>query len=150
MDTQVHSDSHWRDAFLTGAAKAFFCMAYANHVEDEDREDDGFDYAHAGCGGDWMDVLPPLPPNAYALAGELWEGLDRDNPEFHCSVYGISNAARDADGAEPDPEEFGHYMAMEAMGSGVSWFDSHEQFPLCVPTIECSSCTFDPLAYQAG
>ena len=33
-------------------------------------------------------------------------------------------------------EEFGHYLAMQGLGHGVSWFDDHARFPLVVPHTE--------------
>lgn len=32
--------------------------------------------------------------------------------------------------------EFGHYLAMQALGHGVSWFDDHARFDLTVPHSE--------------
>lgn len=147
MSNTVHSDSDFRDAFLYGAARAFFMTAFADYVEDEDREDDGHEYPHPGPGGDWADVTPEPPPNAYALAGELWAGLYALNGK--AGPYTLANNAEAADGAPIDAEEFGHYLAMTAMGHGVSWFDDHKDFPLEVPHIECSLFTFDPEAYRA-
>jgi hypothetical protein len=147
MSNAVHSDSDFRDQFLYGAARAFFMCALADFVEDPEREDDGHDYPHPGCGGDWMDVCPELPPNAYALAGELWAGLYALNGK--AGPYTLANNAEAADGAPVDAEDFGHYLAMEAMGHGVSWFDDHAKFDLKVPDIECSMYTFDPEAYRA-
>ena len=148
MSNTVHSDSDFRDAFIEGAARAFFVSAFADYVEDEDREDDGHEYPHPGPGGDWCDYAPETTPgNAYALAGELWAGLYALNGK--AGPYTLANNAQAADGEEPDPEEFGHYLAMEAMGHGVSWFDDHAKFPLEVPHIECNLFTFDPAAYRA-
>ena len=31
---------------------------------------------------------------------------------------------------------FGHYLAMEAMGHGVSWWDTHARFKIEVPDVE--------------
>lgn len=148
MSNTVHSDSDFRDAFIEGAARAFFVCAYADFVEDPEREDDGHDYASASMGADWADMAPATtPPNAYALAGELWAGLYALNGK--AGPYTLVLNAEAADGAEIDAEEFGHYLAMEAMGHGVSWFDDHEKFPLEVPHMECSGYTFDPEAYRA-
>ena len=150
MSNNVQSDSTWKDKFLHGAARAFFVTAYADFVEDTDREDDGHKYVQAGGGEDWMDHSPQTTPAyAYALAGELWAGIQASNPELWCGPYTAADLAKDADGEEPDPDLFGHYFAMEAMGQGVSWFDSHKSFPITMPSIECSQCSFDPEAYRA-
>jgi hypothetical protein len=166
--TNIGSDSNFRDAFLTGAARAFFVTAYADYCEeghshDNDLSDDErvarLDLPRPGPGEDWCDYAPPTPPNAYALAGELWFalgyvrdifGTPRNGP---CGVYSLVEQACKADGLTPDEceafdvEMFGHYLAMQSMGHGVSWFDDHAEFPIVVPHIECSSCSFSDAAY---
>lgn len=156
MSQHIHSDSSFRDSFLEGAAKAFFAMAYAAYVEEGDSTDNDLDEVErneranlprARNGGDWMDCIPEVPPNAYALAGELWAGLHAANGK--AGVYSLALHAEAADGEAPDPEEFGHYLAMQAMGTGVSWFDDHKRFNLKVPSIECHDSTFSEDAYKA-
>jgi hypothetical protein len=155
MTQPIGSDSSFRDEWLEGAARAFFVTAYADFVEeghstDNDLSDDEremrLSLPRPGAGEDWMDYAPPTPPNAYALAGELWNALHAANGE--AGVYSLSLRAEHADGEAPDAEKFGHYLAMQAMGHGVSWFDDHEEFPIEIPHIECSQCSFDDAAYQ--
>jgi hypothetical protein len=157
MTTQpIGSDSTFRDSFLEGAARAFFVTAYADYVEeghstDNDLTDDErearLELFRPSGGGDWCDYAPETPPNAYALAGELWNALHVANGE--AGVYSLALRAEAADGTAPDPEQFGHYLAMQAMGHGVSWFDDHKAFPIKVPHVECSMCSFSDEAYQA-
>jgi hypothetical protein len=156
MTQPVHSDSTFRDSWLEGAARAFFVSAYADYVEeghstDNDLTDDEraarLDLARPRGGQAWSDFAPENPPNAYALAGELWNALHTANGE--AGVYSLALRAEAADGEAPDPEKFGYYMAMQAMGHGVSWFDDHKDFPIEFPDIECSQCTFADEAYQA-
>lgn len=181
MTHKIGSDSDFRDAFLYGAARAFFVTAYADaceafdsrtendcdacgetHCEEHTECDLGCQMCHealcdecetlsdlprAGAGEDWMDVAPDAPPNAYALAGELWSGLATLNPGG-CGVYTLAARATEADGVAPDPEKFGHYLAMQAMGHGVSWFDDHKPFEIECPRMECSSYTFSTDAYR--
>lgn len=151
MSNTVHSDSDFRDAFIEGAARAFFVSAYADFCEDQaGKSDDAADatyYISAGPGEDWADVAPSeTPANAYALAGELWAGLYHLNGK--AGPYTLANNAEAADGKPIDAEEFGHYLAMEAMGHGVSWFDDHATFEIKVPSIECHLHTFDEAAYR--
>jgi hypothetical protein len=155
MTQHVGSDSTFRDAFLEGAAKAFFATAYADYVEEADSTDNDLDEvarnARANCarpgpGEDWMDYLPEIPPNAYALAGELWAALHAANGE--AGVYSLALRAEAVDGKAPDPEQFGHCLAMEAMGHGVSWFDDHAKFKIKIPDVECSQCSFSDDAYN--
>ena len=158
----IGSDSTFRDAFLLGAAKAFFVTAYADFVEeghstdneltDEDRAA-RLALPRPGAGQDWMSYAPEPPPAAYALAGQLWQGIADQKDIFgtrlngFCGVISLAERAKEADGEDPDPEEFGHYLAMQAMGHGVSWFDDHEEFGCEIPDIECSQCSFDDKAY---
>lgn len=157
----IGSDSTFRDAFLLGAAKAFFVTAYADFVEEghstdneltDDERKARLALPRPGAGQDWMSYAPELPPNAYALAGELWAALEAANKE---SVYVLAAHAAKADAGgndmasvnDIDAEDFGHYLAMQAMGHGVSWFDDHEEFEIEIPHIECSQCSFDDKAY---
>lgn len=152
--TNIGSDNTFRDAFLLGAAKAFFTTAYADFVEeghstDNELTDDDraarLALPRPGAGEDWMSYAPELPPNAFAIAGELWAGLYQLNKK--AGPYSLALHAEAADGKAPDPEQFGHYLAMQAMGHGVSWFDDHEEFPIEIPDIECSQCSFSDEAY---
>lgn len=153
--THIGSDSSFRDSFLLGAAKAFFVTAYADYVEeghstdndlDEEEREQRLALPRPGAGEDWMEYAPEPPLNAFALAGELWAGLYHLNGE--AGVYSLSLRAEHADGKAVDPEKFGHYLAMEAMGHGVSWFDDHAKFEIEVPDIECSQCTFSREAFE--
>lgn len=154
MSNTVHSDMNIKDEFLEGAARAFFVLAYADFVEDEEREDDGHEYASAGCGGDWYDVVPErTPPAAYALAGELWARLaDLNKATAPCGVISLVAQATAANGGdcddEIDAEEFGRDCAMMAMGTGVSWFDDNEAFPLETPYMDGGQVAFAVEAYR--
>lgn len=157
MTQLIGSDSDFRDSWLEGAAKAFFATAYADYCEEghstdnelsEDERETRLSLPRPGGGEDWMDYLPSIPPNAYALAGELWAMLEASNPGG-CGVYTLAERAKAVDGEAPDPEQFGHYLAMQAMGHGVSWFDDHKTFKIKVPSIECSQCSFSDEAFQA-
>lgn len=155
MTQPIGSDSTFRDSWLEGAARAFFVTAYADYVEegwskdndltDEERETRR-DLDKPGAGGDWYNYAPETPPNAYALAGELWAMLHAANGE--AGVYSLALRAEAADGVAPDPEEFGRDLAMQAMGHGVSWFDDHKKFEIKVPHLECSMCSFADEAYK--
>ena len=147
---KVYSNSDFRDEFLLGAAKAFWACAYADYIEDPEADDDDprKDLPRPGGGEDWMDYLPPIPPNAFAIAGELWSDLTHANKHVGCGVYSLADLARQADGDGIDVEEFGHYLAMQYMGHGVSWFDDHEKFEIEIPYREVSFLEFDSDAYH--
>jgi len=151
----IGSDSDFRDAFLEGAARAMFVLAYADFVEEGYSKDNGLDDTERetrrdmpkpGPGGDWYDHAPDTPPNAYALAGEMWAELQAANGE--AGVYSLVLRAEAADGVAPDPEEFGRDLAMQYMGTGVSWFDDHAKFEIKIPHAEISSFSFSESAYR--
>jgi hypothetical protein len=150
----IGSDSTFRDEFLEGAARAIFVMAYASYVEEGDSTDNDLDederekrqgMPRPGPGGDWYDYAPATPPNAYAIAGELWAGLYHLNGE--AGPYSLVLRAEAADGKPVDAEEFGRDLAMQYMGTGVSWFDDHAKFDMKVPYAEISGFTFCDEAY---
>jgi hypothetical protein len=156
MTQHIGSDSDFRDSFLEGAARAFFVTAYADYVEEGNSTDNDLDeverneranLSRPGPGGDWYDHAPTTPPNAYALAGELWAQLGALNPGG-AGVYTLAARATEADGEECDPEEFGRDLAMQAMGHGVSWFDDHEKFEIKIPHVDVSMCSFSDEAYK--
>ena len=153
MTNQVHSDMLCKDEFLEGAARCFFVCAYADFVEDEEREDDGHEYARPGAGGDWYEYAPETtPPAAYAFAGELWALLATMNKATApCGVVSLLDQASKANnlGREVDAEHFGRDCAMMALGSGVSWFDDNNEFPLEVPHMDCGTVSFAVEAYRA-
>lgn len=165
MTQPIGSDSTFRDTWIESAARAFFVSAYADFVEEGHSTDNELTKAERkarlalprpGAGEDWCDYAPETPPNAYALAGELWAALEAANK---VSVYVLAERAEQADGEHMgkcdkckssgfDAEEFGHYLAMQAMGHGVSWFDDHGDFEIEIPHLEVSQCSFDDGAYS--
>lgn len=88
--------------------------------------------------GDVMEQMPAVPPAAYAAAYRLADQIESLNG---APLQDLLKMAAQADGYEAAPDQhycelFGHYLAMEAMGDGVSWFDDHADFPLALPSIE--------------
>lgn len=139
--SNVGTDSDFLDDFLEGAARAIFVLAYADFAE-QASDDDRFPIARNG--EDWYDRAPETPPAAYALAGRMWSEIEARNG---ASIYAIAEWAATADDAQPDPEKFGRDLAMEWMGTGVSWEDDHAPFGLEIPHGEVSGYTFDESAY---
>lgn len=148
----IHSDMGCKDEFLEGAARCFFVMAYADYAEEEERREfDDHDYPMPGGGEDWYDYAPEVtPPAAYAAAGELWARLAILNKATApCGVVSLLDQAAKANnlGCDVDAEHFGRDCAMMALGTGVSWFDDNNSFPLETPYMDCGSVTFAVEAY---
>lgn len=122
---------------MDGAARAFWLCAYADWAsEHKDRTD----ISRPKPGEDWADYAPETPGVAYFYAGQLMVML-RDKNEVPIEI--LWRRACEADGYDSDPEDFGHCLAMQAMGHGVSWFDDHEPFEIEIPYLDVSWYHFD-------
>ena len=98
-------------------------------------------------GAELMDIAPPTPQEAYDAAWRLWGRIEQING---LDIYTLFVRALVADkqltyqysSEEFDAalkkwsREFGHCLAMQSLGHGVSWFDDHEYFNLKTPVFE--------------
>ena len=160
-----------RDQIIEGAARAFWVMAYADHVEDFENSRGGYPeaewagrfcpaflfvcddcpdgsedcshlcrdfgtHARPGPQQDWMDFAPPTGEAALEKARELVRRVETDNPGVWMVEWGLGAWFVCRYSTIPDASDFGHYLAMEAMGRGVSWEDDHEPHGLRVPHME--------------
>ena len=153
MSKPINSNSYTMDAFIEGAARCFFVCAYADFVDEEEREDDGHEYASAGGGEDWYDIAPETTPlAAYAFAGMLMARIEAMNKATApCGVISLVSQSAEANGVSEDDidvEHFGRDCAMMALGTGVSWFDDNSDFPLEVPYMDCGTVDFAVEAYR--
>lgn len=120
-----------------GAAKAFFAVAFADQAE------------LCGCplGGDIMDQLPErIDPAAWHAAATLMADLERANGHSPAVMFeGFQKALEIAPHMRGDrnlePELFGHYLAMQAMGTGVGLesFGDLVHIGMKVPYVEFGS-----------
>jgi hypothetical protein len=130
------------NTIVEAMARALFVSAYADHC-DEDGSDP--DLPRAGPGEDWMDIAPPTPQYAVDTANRL---LGRYEEANKTNIWALLFKAAVEDGEIPKDgtlmnlplpkyaSDFGHYLAMMALGHGVSWFDDHVEFDLVVPHVE--------------
>lgn len=121
----------WYDwgSFADGAARAFWASPYITEVENlaedarEERNDNpqraaalmaAYRALHPGSGGQWMDVLPPVPAAA-----------DRVGKNYARKVRDVLTAEdlRHLDDKLDDADQAGWYAAMEVQGEGVGWAD---------------------------
>lgn len=92
---------------------------------------------------EYMDVAPATPLLAVFSAYRLAGAVEQANG---MNLLALLHKAAKADGIHGTStldspsadyaESFGHYLAMESMGHGVSWFDDHARFELTLPDIE--------------
>lgn len=112
-------------------AKAFFATAWADYEEQVKHE--------SLAQTEIMDVLPDnIPESAYAAADNVIGTIEKSTGRKISDLY---NEAKEAPGdhyKEPDEDSFGHYLAMQAMGHGVSWSDDHPDLTFDVPRVEYS------------
>lgn len=123
-----------KETIINAAARALYVCAYADAVENGEIEGE-----EASMGADWMDVAPETPQDAILEAAELIGRIVQLNG---MCIEAIGYQAAKADGLDGSTctdeywDTFGHYLAMQSLGHGVSWFDDHEEFPLELPYIE--------------
>lgn len=132
-----------------GIARTMFVTAWADEMEEQGRS--------FPCGAEIMGLAPEETPEvaikeAYRFVGAL------ENSSRMTLLPLIYQAAK-ADGQEfPEmPEDsrkdyaitFGHCLFMEALGHGVSWFDSHAKFNIAIPNYE-NPLLGDPSTLEPG
>lgn len=127
-----------RDGITESMARTLWTLAWAD-AEDEA----GRSYP----GQELMQIAPETPPEAWdaalILVGEFREANDVDSMQIlmmraaraDAKAAGASDIDERADELADArfEEEFGYCMAMEAMGHGVSWFDTHASFDINFP-----------------
>ncbi len=120
-------DNEFTEEFAEGAARAFWVTSWASGEEERG----------TSLRGEIMDQAPETPLSAWVAAGEL---IGRPEAANGVPIRALADRAARAGGDEGsmdiDAREFGHYMAMEALGHGVSWFDDHATFDIEVPNPE--------------
>lgn len=126
---------------LNGMAGAIWVTSWASWLEEQDRATQK--ELGPGSGGNLESVAPPAPESAALAAMDLYTLIERANDQTPAELF---QRACEADGCECDEENadlFGHYLAMQAMGHGVSWFDDHKKFPLKFPVKGFEANSFD-------
>jgi hypothetical protein len=132
------------ETIINSMARTLHVCAYADAHDNHDLPEGSPGASH---GEDWMDVAPDTSDEAKMFAAVLAGRIQEMNGK---SLLFLIRDAAIADGINPDEcydqpvgrrghtycEMFGHYLAMQSLGHGVSWFDDHEKFPLKTPLVE--------------
>jgi hypothetical protein len=121
----IFSRSH-RPEILHGMARAAFVNDWAQRQEAKP----GF---RGWQGAELMDIAPKTSARANKWAKALASAFEQKNggrslDDLYAEALNI--------GGSGSPETFGHYLAMQAMGHGVSWFDNNPKFDLHIPRSE--------------
>ena len=121
---------------LLSMARALFVNAWAD--KQIQLREEGRKHKNPGPGGDWMDIAPKTPPAATKAARALAkEFLVANRASSLTEVYERAIAAPGKRyGKRDSAEDFGFGVAMQALGSGVSWHDDNPEFGMKVPHIE--------------
>jgi len=120
-------------------ARAMYVSGWANREEEACR-------SHGG--EELMDIAPKTSRRTQDKGWLLCGMFEQANG---CSIITLFLRAMIADGLIPDfnweseeferlydqyAKEFGHYLAMRAMGTGVAWEDDHKSFEIEYPHYE--------------
>ena len=145
------------EKILKGMARALWVTSYADWAESQGRKKR---VRMPRVGGDWDAVAGRTPSTANEAAQDLYVLFERENdkPMYALFEDAIHADTRRAEESVPSsrhrgpivisPEEFGHYLAMQALGHGVSWFDDHAEFDLEFPSFEAFSTDGDELEWS--
>jgi hypothetical protein len=124
MPRTSHNTTYY-DTIIGGMAAMLWALAWADHADEHRCEN--------LSGMDIMKVMPAVPDESVTVANDLVKGIEKANNTPLDVIFAV---ACNADGIQPSEkvaEKFGGDLAHMAIGSGVSWFDDHEKFPLAMP-----------------
>ena len=130
MKLSCHPDEVMEQVSL-GMAKALFVSNWADECERIAKKTG--ERVPWPVGSEISRYAPEIPDIAFIEAGRLIGEIEKANQS---DIYSLVLRAEDADDGLIDHENFGWYLAMQAMGHGISWFDSHGKFDLTVPRFE--------------
>lgn len=113
---------------LRGAARALFVTSWASNEER---------FGRTYPGQELTEVAPPTSVDALLLAAQLLGRIEQLN-SFPASVLyakALELNAQEGDGVEgrDTPYEFGFTLAMESLGTGISWNDNNAYLDINYP-----------------
>jgi hypothetical protein len=144
----LYKPQNVEERIVCSMARTLWVNAYANAADGQDLPPDS---PTAGAGQDWMDIAPPTPIRAYMQAAVLSDHLltaarKAAKPRHIQCLWQVFADAMHAEDPTIDPtfyptlnsmhkeaEEFGHFIIMMSLRTGVSWSDDHEELPFVVP-----------------
>lgn len=141
------------DKIIEAIARNLFVQAYANFIEDDARTEDVSDLDRPGPGGDWYDHAPETSPAALECARKAAESIERLNGTSLEALFAQATeackAGRRCQKRTHTPEGFGSALGFILTGTGVSWYDDHEEFPLKIPSVEFHIFSRDGLTAES-
>lgn len=127
---------------IKAMARTLFLLAWESYQEENDTPTQG----------EIDDKAPETPLDVlcygYYVAGQI---CDINNKSLLHLLLDAAKAdhviGEDYTDSSETVERFGHCLAMQVTGQGVSWFDDHNRFNLRLPHIEFSWMDLDPREY---
>lgn len=117
----------WPSEVIEAVARALFVSAWADQEERDGR-------SHSGQ--ELMDVAPPTITEADRSAIGLMASTELLNGMSFTKMYAQALKAGGLEDSFEMREEFGHLLAMHALGSGVGLGDTFGKHGLRVPSVE--------------
>lgn len=122
---------------VQGMAEIFWGDAWATWMEENGRSGEL-------SGKEITEIMPPIPDRVYnfcyRMLGRIEELNNNDEFILLSMAVGADYNAGNLKSITPLPKEytysFGNYLAHGCLGSGVSWFDDHAEFPIKFPYTE--------------
>lgn len=126
-----------REMVVDACARALFVCAYMDHCDECTIRVCRVcgEHGKAGPGEDWMDIAPPENDESRQCAEGLVTRFEAANERTIEYIYAHAERMT-GHMAPPTPRLFGHYLAMQALGHGVSWSDDHPDHGFAVPHTE--------------
>lgn len=94
-------------------------------------------------GGRLEDVMPPPPDEAIDAAKKLIAAYEEANGVNVSTLYEQALAADEKDETvdpeDSEPDAFGGDLVFMSLGTDMSWFDEHAEFPLVIPEFDNSA-----------
>ncbi len=114
--------------FVQSVARTMFVLQWGDYEEEAGRTYPGKDLMH---------VAPPTPGQFLREGWRFLGAVEALNTKsLHVLLYTAAFAetlTEDTSIENIDVDSFAHYLVMQAVGHGVSWFDSHAEFELRLP-----------------
>lgn len=124
----------WYDsAIIDGMARAIWVTSWADWVGNLSRAERRERGLPSLSGVEISSVAPDTPATAEEAAQDLYVLVQRANGKTPGELFEQACGADGCDFNDENAELFGHYLAMQSMDHGVSWFDDHKEFPLEFP-----------------
>lgn len=143
--SQVTGGSGMREEILFGMSRSLWANAWMSEMETQGHEGE--------LSGEITDLMPMVPPSADKNAEDLAKQIEATNKVDFNSFVPPGVALENWDSKTAN--EFGWYLVMQGLGTGVRWSDDHEDHGLKLPRfdnadVEVMNDAYDAVIEQYG